>query len=110
MNLNSLNNKVSYISNLIASNSISILSVCETWLVRSDSSSFVELAGYGFFRGDALGERRKHGTGLYVAREFSPTLIDVPISNVVAVFLTKLQLHVISVYRPPSYSAEGGQH
>ena len=61
VNLNSLSNKVNSVFNLVLNNNLYILGVCETWLVSSMSSCFVDLPGFLFFRGDVEGNVRKHG-------------------------------------------------
>ena len=68
------------------------------------STSFVDIFGYEFFRGDTTGTIRKHGTGIYVRRSFNALPVEVAVPNVAAVYLPGLNLYVVSVYRPPSYS------
>ena len=99
-------NKVNYIFNLIKAHSLEIVSITETWLTSSCSTSFVSLPGFSFLRGDVVGVVRKHGAGLYVSNDLKHIQIDVPIPNVVVVHLVDLELYVLSVYRPPSYNAE----
>ena len=104
VNLNSLINKLQYVANLCAINKLDVLSVTETWLTNSCSSSFVVIPGFRFYRGDVRGEVRKHGSGLYVSDKINHTQIEVSIPNVVVVHLLDLGVHVVSIYRPPSYS------
>ena len=70
------------------------------------SSSFASIPGYEFFRGDALGDVRKHGTALYVKCTLRSVQVNVSLPNVVAVHLVDLGLYVVSIYRPPSMSNE----
>ena len=70
------------------------------------SSSFVSLPGFEFYRGDVLGNVKKHGAGLYVSKTLEHVQIDVELPNLVVVHLISLDIFVISVYRPPSYSRE----
>ena len=83
-----------------------IIGISETWLVSSMSSSFVELPGFKFFRGDVVGNVRKHGAGLYVREEFKAVPLEVPVPNVVAVEVPQLGCSFLSCYRPPSYTEE----
>ena len=95
---------MSYVSDLIKSNEIDVLGVCETWLTEQTSSSFVKLDGFNFFRGDVSGTIRKHGSGLYVKEGLTSIEDDVPIPNLVSVFIKDWDLHLMACYRPPSYS------
>ena len=49
INLNSLTNKLCVLNNLFVDEDIAIAAICETWLISSMSSSFVELPGFAFF-------------------------------------------------------------
>ena len=102
--MNSLSNKLFYVNNLINTNKISILGICETWLTKETSSSFVGLDGFSFFRGDVNGVVKKHGVGLYVREGLSPVEDDVPLPNLLSVFIREWDIHVMVCYRPPSYS------
>ena len=104
INVNSLTNKTTFVYNLLQSHSVDIISISETWLVSSMSSSFVDLPGFNFFRGDVVGEVRKHGTGLFVRKEFKAVPLDVTVPNVVAVEVPELGCSFVSCYRPPSYT------
>ena len=88
---------------------IDVLSITETWLTSDCSSSFVDIPGYEFYRGDTDSDVRKHGTGLYVNRSLAALPVQVQIPNVAAVFLPGLCLYIVSVYRPPSYSREANE-
>ena len=59
VNVNSLINKLTYVHNLIKCENLLALAICEIWLVASILSSYVELPGYKFFRGDVFGTIRK---------------------------------------------------
>ena len=49
---------------------------------------------------------RRHGTGLYVSDGLRHVPVEVGLPNVVAVHLLDLNVYVVSVYRPPSYSSQ----
>ena len=104
LNVNSLTNKVSFLFNFIEQNDISVVSVTETWLISSMSSSYVELPNFKFFRGDVSGDIRKHGAGLYVRSSYTSIPVEVSLPNIVVVFISEMDTYLISCYRPPSYS------
>ena len=106
VNVNSLMNKVNFIADLLFHYDISVLGICETWLVDSCPSSFVEVRGFELFRGDVIGTIRKHGTAIYVKKDLKPVPFNVGIPNLAVVFLPTLVLYIISIYRPPSYNEE----
>ena len=97
-------NKMSFIVNMCKSWNIGVLSVCETWLVGSCPSSYVSVPGYSIFRGDVYGRIKKHGTLLFILDNLNPISVEVSLPNLAAAYLSRLDLYVISVYRPPSYS------
>ena len=102
-------NKLHYLNDIVSNNEIDVLSVTETWLTGTCNSSFVELPGYEFYRGDVRGTVRKHGAGLYVSRELARVQLDVELPNLVVVHLPDLEVYLVSVYRPPSYSEDENQ-
>ena len=93
---------MSLLQNFIDINNLSIVSITETWLVGGMSSSYVDLPGFKFFRGDVRGSVRKHGAGLYVKSNYTSVPVDVHIPNVVVVFVREFDTYIISCYRPPS--------
>ena len=103
-NVNSLLNKVSAVYNFLLEFNISVLSVCETWLVSSMPTSYVDVPGFVVFRGDVEGDIRKHGTCLYVSQNLKCVPVEANVPNLVAVYFAELELYVLSVYRPPSYT------
>jgi hypothetical protein len=104
VNVNSLISKVNYVSHWIEQEGLSVVSVCETWLVASMSSSFVAFPGFRIVRGEVEGETRKHGTCLYVSNHLAYVPVDVALANVACVHLVDIDVFVLSVYHPPSYS------
>ena len=105
MNLNSLMNKLHYVSNLVKYEGLHILSVTETLLTNACDSSFVQLPSFNFYRGDVVGNIRKHGAGLYVSSTIKHVEVLVNLPNVAVVHLVDFQVFVVSVYRPPSSSS-----
>ena len=102
VNVNSLVNKVNYVSSMLVDSDISILGICETWLVDSVPSSFVDIPGYLFYRQDVRGTVRKHGVGLYVRVGLSAVVVASEVPNVLIVQVPIWELYVVVIYRPPS--------
>ena len=107
VNVNSLVNKVNFVTHWIEQESLDVVSVSETWLISSVPSSFVAVAGFQVVRGDVEGEIRKHGTCLYISDRlaFVPVDLDIDrIANLACIYLSDVDTFVLSVYRPPSYT------
>ena len=103
INVNSLINKINFVEEILITYKFSVLCICETWLVESCPSSFVDVWGFELFRGDVVGTIRKHGTAIYVRKNLKPVPFDVNIPNLAVVFLPAPALYIVSIYRPPSY-------
>ena len=106
VNVNSIINKVQYLFNLVEGEGLHVVSVTETWLTDSCGSSFVQIPEFSLHRGDVAGPVRKHGAAIYVSNSLRHVQAEVTIPNVAVVHLTDLNVFVLSVYRPPSYSRE----
>ena len=104
--MNKLLNKLHYVFNLIRDFKLDVVSITETWLTKDCATSFVDLSGFNFYRGDTDSPVAKHGAGLYVSERFSAHKVEVPLPNLVAVYIGELDLYILSVYRPPSYDSE----
>ena len=106
VNTNSLHNKLSFIYHLANTHALKVIGVTETWLTSEDPTSFVSIPGFELFRGDVNGTVKKHGAGMYVSKDISVIQIEVPVPNAVAVKCIDLDLLIVTIYRPPSYSVE----
>ena len=104
VNVNSIANKVNYINNLLCDEKIDILALSETWLTTSCKSSFIDIPGYSLCRGDVEGSIRKHGAALYISDKLNHVQVTVSLPNIAMVQLIDYDIHVLSIYRPPSYS------
>ena len=104
VNVNSLGNKLHFIDNLIRGEKLHLVSITETWLTDNCRSSFFDLPGFKFYRGDVAGVVRKHGAGIYVKDCIKQAHVEVDLPNLVIVYLVELDLYVFSEYRPPSYT------
>ena len=83
-----------------------IVSITETGLTESCSTSFVGLPGFVLLRGDVVGGTKKHGAGLYVSDGIKCVQEIVNIPNVVVAHLVDFNVFAASIYRPPSYTAQ----
>ena len=104
VNVNSVANKVNYINNLLLDEELDIMALSETWLTTSCSNSFIDIPGYSLCRGDVNGCVRKHGAALYISDRLNYVQVTVNLPNVAVVRLVDYNMHVLSIYRPPSYS------
>ena len=105
ININSVCNKISFIYDLLRNYNVDILALAETWLVSSIPSSFVDVPGYVVCRRDVGGCVRKHGVCVYLRESLNFAEVESGLENVLVVQLVDLQLYVVVVYRPPSYSS-----
>ena len=110
VNVNSLMNKLSFVNNLILTENLSVLGICETWLLNSVDSSFVDLPGFTFFRKDTDSPSRKHGVGVYCRSELQAVKIDLDIPNVLVIHIQAWDKHIVLAYRPPSNNASENEY
>ena len=106
-NLNSIQNKLSFVHHMLLEEDVDVFAVCETWLIDSVGDSFVALPGYNLFRRDVLGSVRKHGVCVYIRSSIdvlccSDDVAD-SVPNTLVVYLSGFCLYLVVVYRPPSY-------
>ena len=101
MNVNSLMNKVNYVSMLAGDCYLDVVAISESWLVQSNASSFVAVDS--IVRTDVQGLVRKHCVCLYIKNTIKYVEIKVGIHKADA-HLVEFDLWVLSVYNPPSYS------
>ncbi|MEL6803018.1 MAG: endonuclease/exonuclease/phosphatase family protein, partial [Bacteroidota bacterium] len=103
VNVNSISNKVTYLKNLIDSEQLDIISISESWLTGNCSSSFVDVPGFSLCRGDVAGTVRKHGAAIYIRDSLTHVQVLVSLPNIAVVHLAEYDIHIVSIYRPPSY-------
>ena len=104
VNVNSVLNKICFLSNFASEQFLDFVVVTETWLTPDVQSSFVAVAGYDIVRADSRTGIRKHGVCIYVKNGIRFVQSDLDIGNAVAVHLLSYDIWVLGVYRPPSYS------
>lgn len=83
---------------------ISVLGVGESWLLPSIPSSVVAIPNYSIVRRDVEGSIPKHGVCIYVRSSINFVEISTDIKNLLVIHLFDLDIYVVYVYRPPSYS------
>ena len=84
--------------------SLSVFCITETHLLSSMPSSFIDIPSYSVIRNDVSGNFAKHGVCIFVHNSIKHVSLDVPIKNCVVTHLVDLNLYIVAVYRPPSYS------
>ena len=104
LNLNCLTNKVNLVQKILISNNIDVLGISETWLTSEIEDSFINIPGYEIVRSDSPGLVKKHGVAIYVNKSIRFEVINSCVKNVVIIYLFKFGIHLVTVYRPPSYS------
>ena len=105
INLNSVLNKLSFVNDFINVNKIDILAIGETWLLPDIPDCMVGVSGFSIERCDVLGRVRKHGVCLYISDHIKYVRVDSTCENLVAVHLVELDVYIIAVYRPPSFTS-----
>lgn len=104
LNLNSLLNKVHFVSDLCFDYGVNYFGLCETWLDSSIPSSVLDIPGYRFIRNDSPAGRRIHGVGVYIKECFRITDVLTSFPNTLGLLLSDFSVWVLLVYRPPSYT------
>ena len=64
----------------------------------------IAIPHYDLLRNDASSTVQKHGVCVYVHRDINVDNVTCPMTNVLVFRLTKYNVFVIVVYRPPSYT------
>ena len=104
VNLNGLPNKIDPLRELIRKNNLQLVCVTESHLTSDILSSFIEIPHFMLLRNDVKGPVHKHGVSVYVSNDLPIDGISYPASNVLMFRLISCNIHIILVYRPPSYS------
>ena len=102
INLNSITNKVNYVTSLIFDNKIDILCVSESWLNCNIFDSTIGVGGYNVVRADSPTGIRKHGVLICIKNGISYSEIGIDIPNVLVLYLPNHDIYVMCIYRPPS--------
>ena len=92
------------LTDLVKEEKLDGVAVTETWLLESDSSSFVNILGFKLFRCDVAGSNRKHGVCLYLKSSMTVIEETLDCPNSVCVKMLDLELRLLVVYRAPSYT------
>ena len=101
VNVNSLVSKVLYVKHFITKFHLILVAICETWLFPFIYSLIVAIDKRHVMCDDRSNIIRKQECCLYVANFLSFVSVDGGLLNVVAVFLTDLDIYIDVVYRPP---------
>ena len=104
-NLNGLNSaKRGNLADFVSQYNIKIVAVTESHLIPCISNSSVAIPHFDILRNDVDGTVRKHGVCVYVRHDVQVDNVLCPMNNVLLFRLTKYDVYVVVVYRPPSYT------
>ena len=108
-NVNGICNKIQIIGDtLVNSFQPGVLLITESHLTPSISNATISIPGYEVLRNDS-GSSSKHGVCAFVKDTLRFDEVDVSHTNCLSFRLTKLNIYVYVVYRPPSNSSEQNQ-
>ena len=103
-NLNGLTcAKLGNLTDLISKNNVKIVAVTESHLIPCIRNAAIAIPHYDILRND-VGNVQKHGVCVYVHHEVQVDNVLCPMTNVLVFRLTKYNVYVVVVYRPPSYT------
>lgn len=102
--MNCVTNKIHFITDILHTHNLDILSISETWLLTSMPDSFVAIPGYSIIRNDTNGTVPKHGTCLYIREGIKYDHLDRSCPNTLSINLVDHNVCIIGLYRPPSYT------
>ena len=80
-----------------------ILLISETHLTPAVNDATVRISGYALLRSDG-GNASTHGVCAYISEKLCFENIAVQVPNVILFYISALDIHVCTVYRPPSNS------
>ena len=109
VNLNSLFNKVNFVTNLLSVKNVDVLGINETWLTPSIGNSFVDIPGYHIERSDSTENLRKHGVAFYIRNGIKYSVIAGTPNNTIVVYLSDFDFYIVNVYMPPSNTLTDNQ-
>ena len=109
-NLNGLTGpKRGNLADFISTNGVKIVAVTESHLISCISNPSVAIPHYDLLRNDVSGVVQKHGVCVYVHQDVQIDSVSCPVKNVLVFRLTRYNVYVITVYRPPSYTPDQNQ-
>ena len=105
VNLNGLSSKVQSLQKFVDRYDLQLVCVTESHLTHEVLSPFVKIPHFNLIRNDVKGTVHKHGVCTYVHENVLTDNVCFPLSNVLMFRLRSFNIHIILVYRPPSYDA-----
>ena len=109
-NLNGLTcTKRANLADFLSRNKVKIVAITESHLIPCVTNAAVAIPCYDILRNDADDTVHKHGVCVYVHHDVSVDNVSCPMTNVLVFRLTKYNVFVILVYRPPSYTQAQNQ-
>ena len=103
-NLNSLSNKVHFVSHFLHVNNIDVFCINETWISPGAPDGIYQVNGFQIFRNDFVSDYPKHGVCIYVKDSIRVGKVQNDFPNVLALHIVDFDFYVMTVYRPPSNS------
>ena len=94
--------KVEYLSKYVEENKVLIMNFTETWLGETVQKD-IEIKGYQLFRSDRVGKKGGEAA-IYIKEEYEANKVaDISIGYIelLAVFIEKLNILNVVIYRPP---------
>ena len=104
VNVNGLCTKLGLLANFVSQFKVDVVGITETHLVSHIASSFISIPNYSLFRCDTVGSFPKHGVAAYVHNDIQVDQVSTPYKNVLTFRMTRFNIFVLIVYRPPSYT------
>ena len=107
--MNGICNRVPVLrDSLVNPSQVDILLITETHLIPLISNATIAIPGYEILRNDS-GSSAKHGVCAYVKDNIRYDNVNMSQTNCLSFRLTKLNMYVFVVYRPPSNSIDQNQ-
>ena len=106
VNLNGVHSKVQSLSQFVEKHDLQLVCVTESRLTSEILSSFVSIPHFNLLQNDVPGTVHKHGVCAFIHEDLLIDSVSCPVDNVLMFRLLTYNIHVIVVYRPPSYNIQ----
>ena len=106
-NIRGLNpTKIQFIQEIIQSFQLDIVCITESHLLDIIKDSSVSIPHFNLYRSDSDSSTYKHGVCAYVQEDLHVDNVVAPMPNLLSFHLSRFNVHIVVVYRPPSYSPD----
>ena len=104
-NIRGLNSsKIRFIQDAIQTFKLNIVCVTESHLLDFIKDTYISIPHFNLYRSDTVGNVYKHGVCAYVQEDLHVDSVVAPMPNLLSFRLSRFNVHVVVVYRPPSYT------